>query len=71
MKKKAKNQSAEGHNWNAFGEDEMAGFPNYFEGQSVSTATSSKVEEHFPITNANKIGNLLDEDSGINVMQKQ
>ena len=49
----------------------MTGFPNYFEGQSVSTTASSKVEEHFPTSNAKKIGNLLDEDSGINVMQKQ
>ncbi len=68
MKKKAKNQSNEGHNWNAFGEDEMTGFPNYFEGQSVSTSTSLKVEENTLTSNVKKIGNLLDEDSGINVI---
>lgn len=42
MKKKQRVESTEGHTWNAFGEDEMSGFPNYFEGQSVSTASSSE-----------------------------
>jgi hypothetical protein len=46
----------------------MTGFPNYFEGQSVSTSTSSKVEINFTTSNVKKIGNLLDEDSGINVI---
>lgn len=37
MKKKPKAESTEGHTWNAFGGDEMTGFPNYFEAQSEST----------------------------------
>lgn len=35
MKKKSKEESGEGHNWNAFGGNEMTGFPNYFDGQSA------------------------------------
>ena len=46
----------------------MTGFPNYFEGQSVSTSTSSKVDENFLTSNVKKIGNLLDEDSDINLI---
>lgn len=70
MKKKTKNQSADGHNWNAFGQDEMNGFPNYFDAGSVSTTTSSKVE-HFTTSTVSKTSNLLDEDSGINLTKKQ
>lgn len=40
----------------------MSGFPNYFDGQSTSTASSAKVEENFPTSNVKKAGSLLDED---------
>jgi hypothetical protein len=44
----------------------MSGFPNYFEGQSVSTTASSKVEENYTTSSVKKTGgDLLGDDSGI------
>ena len=47
----------------------MSGFPNYFEGQSVSSTASSKVEEPQQAS-FKKSDSLLDEDSGLNIAQK-
>jgi hypothetical protein len=50
----------------------MSGFPNYFDGQSTSTAVSSKVEENYATSSVKKTGgDLLGDNSGINLMSKQ